>query len=62
VGRPEGGKTEVSDYVLGRFSNDETGILNEILPAARDAAVTFLCKGTKEAMNKYNNKKIVISS
>lgn len=61
VGRPEKEEIKVSDYVLGRFNNDETEILDKIISLAKDAVVTFLCKGTKEAMNKFNNKKIVIS-
>lgn len=60
VGRPDEKRMNVSDYVLGRFNNEETEILDQIIPIVRDAVVTFLCKGTKEAMNKFNNKKIVI--
>jgi PTH1 family peptidyl-tRNA hydrolase len=59
VGRPDG-KMKVTDHVLGKFDTEETNIMNQVIPITRDAVVTFLCKGTKEAMNKFNNKKIVI--
>jgi len=59
VGRPDG-RIKVTDHVLGKFNIEETEILNQMLSISRDAVVTFLCQGTKEAMNKFNNKKIVI--
>jgi len=59
TGRPEAGK-DVADYVLGRFSPDETKVLPEIIRTARDAVVTILCKGTKEGMNRFNSKSIKV--
>jgi len=59
VGRPEVGG-DAADYVLDRFSFEERKILNQIITAAKDAIVTTLCKGTKEGMNRFNNKRIVI--
>jgi len=61
VGRPEVGG-DAADYVLDRFSFEERRILNQIITAAKDAIVTTLCKGTKEGMNRFNNKRIVILS
>ena len=61
VGRPEVGNG-ASDYVLGKFSLKEKKVLDQIITAARDAVVTILCKGTKEGMNRFNNRRIVISS
>ncbi|UCD89300.1 MAG: aminoacyl-tRNA hydrolase [Desulfobacterales bacterium] len=61
VGRPEAG-TSVTDHVLSRFNTDEEGVLNQVITIAQDAVVTILCSGTKEAMNKFNNSRIVISS
>ena len=61
VGRPEVGGNAV-DYVLGKFTIEEKNVLNQIISAARDAVVTILCKGTKEGMNRFNNKRIVILS
>jgi len=37
-------------------------VLDQIISRARDAVVTILCKGTKEGMNRFNNKRILISS
>jgi PTH1 family peptidyl-tRNA hydrolase len=61
VGRPDAEKG-ASDYVLGKFSLEEKKVLSQIITAARDAVVTILCKGTKEGMNRFNNKRIVILS
>ncbi len=61
VGRPEAG-ISAADHVLGRFKSDENKVLDQIITAARDAVVTILCKGAKEGMNRFNDKRIVISS
>ena len=61
VGRPEAG-ISAADHVLGRFKSDETKVLDQIITAARDAVVTILCKGAKEGMDRFNDKRIVISS
>jgi PTH1 family peptidyl-tRNA hydrolase len=53
IGRPEG-KKSVTDQVLGRFSSDEKNILGEIITLARDAAVTIICDGIQEGMNRFN--------
>ncbi len=59
VGRSENG-TSVADYVLGKFDPEESRHLEEIVAQARNAVVTILCKGTKEGMNRFNNKSIMI--
>jgi len=61
VGRPEAG-ISAADYVLGKFTIKEKNLLHRIITEARDAVVTILCKGAKEGMNRFNNKRIVISS
>ncbi len=61
VGRPEAG-ISAADYVLGKFTIKEKNLLHQIITEARDAVVTILCKGAKEGMNRFNNKRIVISS
>ena len=61
VGRPETG-ISASDYVLNGFSAKEIEVLDQIITRGRDAVVTILCKGTKEGMNRFNNKRILISS
>ena len=55
VGRPEGAK-EVTDHVLGRFSKDEKKALDQLILRTRDAAVTVLCDGVNEGMNKFNKQ------
>jgi PTH1 family peptidyl-tRNA hydrolase len=55
IGRPEGNRS-VTDQVLGRFSKDEKIILERIITLAKDAAVTILCYGIQEGMNRFNQK------
>jgi PTH1 family peptidyl-tRNA hydrolase len=55
VGRSEAG-SNVSDYVLGPFLDDELKQLDSILIQARDAIVTILTEGSKAAMNRFNRK------
>jgi peptidyl-tRNA hydrolase, PTH1 family len=57
VGRSESG-ISVSDYVLGRFSDKEKEDLDRIIKTAGDAAVTILCDGITEGMNRFNDKRI----
>jgi PTH1 family peptidyl-tRNA hydrolase len=59
VGR-SGTGISVADYVLGKFSKAEADCLNQIIARARDAVVTVLCKGTKEGMNQFNSKSILM--
>ena len=53
IGRPFGNKS-VTDQVLGRFSKDERVILNKVITLAKDAAVTIMCDGVQEGMNRFN--------
>lgn len=61
VGRPENG-SNVTDHVLGRFESNEKHLLDQIVERARDAVVTILCDGAKEGMNRFNERRIQISS
>ena len=61
VGRPDAEK-DAADYVLGKFTLEERKVLNRIITAAKDAIVTILCKGTKEGMNRFNDRRILILS
>jgi len=61
VGRPDA-ERGASDYVLGKFTLEERNVLSQIITTAKDAIVTILCKGTKEGMNRFNDKRIVILS
>jgi PTH1 family peptidyl-tRNA hydrolase len=61
VGRPEAG-ISAADHVLEKFSLKEKKVLHRIITQARDAVGTILCKGAKEGMNRFNDKRILISS
>ena len=61
VGRPDA-ENGAADYVLDNFAFEEKKVLSRIIASAKDAVVTILCKGTKEGMNRFNNKNISISS
>jgi PTH1 family peptidyl-tRNA hydrolase len=53
IGRPEVGMNAV-DHVLSAFTMEEDRMLNHIMTRARDATVTVLCNGVKDAMNRFN--------
>jgi PTH1 family peptidyl-tRNA hydrolase len=55
VGRPEG-NIGVVDYVLAKFDANQRTMLEPFLSRAIEAAVTVLCEGAKEAMNRFNRK------
>ena len=57
-----GARVDVTDHVLGRFSADEQMILNQIIDRAMNETITILCKGIKESMNIFNNKRNIILS
>jgi len=60
VGRSEAG-ADVTGHVLGRFSSEQTQILDRIIANARDAVVTILSQGTKAGMNLFNGKDLRIA-
>jgi PTH1 family peptidyl-tRNA hydrolase len=53
---------DVSDHVLGIFNPEERKLMDRFIEHAGNAVVTILCQGTKEGMNRFNNRKIDISS
>jgi PTH1 family peptidyl-tRNA hydrolase len=61
IGRPEAGMNAV-DHVLSSFMLEEGKILESMISRAQDAAVTFLCNGAKEAMDRFNRSIITNSS
>lgn len=61
IGRPEAGMNAV-DHVLSSFKLEEKNMLEHIISRARDAAVTVLCNGAKEGMNRFNRSIITNSS
>ncbi len=52
VGKPENG--DLADYVLGRFSKEEVGLVSEAIERAALAVETIVCQDLQLAMNKYN--------
>jgi PTH1 family peptidyl-tRNA hydrolase len=55
IGR-SGNESSVTGHVLGRFRPDEIKQLEQIVARSRDAAVTILCEGTREGMNRFNER------
>ena len=55
IGRSEN-ESNVTGHVLGRFRPDEIQQLEQIVARSRDAAVTILCEGTREGMNRFNER------
>jgi PTH1 family peptidyl-tRNA hydrolase len=60
IGRSEIG-ISVTDHVLGRFTDEESNLLDQIISWARDAVVTILCQGTKAGMTNFNNRNFMIT-
>ena len=61
IGR-SGGGADVTGHVLGKYSAGEAKVLDKVITGVRDAVVTILCKGIKDGMNRFNNKKTVLTS
>ena len=60
VGRSGAGEN-VTDHVLGRFSDHKAEMVARVIAVARDAVVTVLCEGTKFGMNAFNRKDLLIT-
>ena len=60
VGRSEA-EGNVTDHVLGRFSDDKAEMVARVITVARDAAVTVLCEGMRTGMNAFNRKDLLIT-
>jgi len=60
VGRSENGDS-VTGHVLGRFSSNQSQILDRIITGARDAAITILSQGTKAGMNLFNGRNLSLT-
>lgn len=57
IGHPPTGVSG-PDYVLSAFSEAEEQMLPLVLKTACDAVVTILCRGTKEAMNRFHRSAV----
>lgn len=60
VGRSDAGKS-VTDHVLGRFTEQESKILDQIIDRAQEAVVMTLCQGTKAGMTYFNNRNFIVT-
>ncbi|MCQ2741333.1 MAG: aminoacyl-tRNA hydrolase [Alphaproteobacteria bacterium] len=54
TGKPENANYDIKDYVLGKFSKEETEILIKSAVNSVCAVEEIIKNGTKSAMNKYN--------
>lgn len=59
VGRPPAGG-DVSGHVLSRFNAMERTLLGKYIETAADALELLLRVGVQEAMNRYNNREVLI--
>ena len=53
IGRPEPNR-DVSGFVLGKFAEAETELLERVLETAADQLSCWMLQGTQQAMNNYN--------
>ncbi|VEN73462.1 Peptidyl-tRNA hydrolase [Candidatus Desulfarcum epimagneticum] len=61
IGRPPP-RMDVSDYVLGKFSGEESRNLDAIIEGSRDAVAAVITEGAKTAMNRFNGQRFVAQS
>ena len=54
IGAPQHSEYDIKDYVLGRFSKEDTEILIKSVIRAADAVEEIIVRGAKSAMNKFN--------
>ncbi len=53
IGRPQNGR-DLADYVIGRFSKEESKMMISVVKNAGDAIETILTDGIDLAMNRFN--------
>lgn len=56
IGRPGQPECDPTDYVLGGFSADEAGEIQDILGQAAEAVLCIVRNGLERAMNLYNRR------
>jgi peptidyl-tRNA hydrolase, PTH1 family len=54
IGAP---KHDIVDHVIGRFSNSEQKVIDDIINVSADAVTSIVEKGITPAMNQYNSYK-----
>ena len=57
-----GGEKDTVSHVLGKFSPQESKLVNEVLQLAVDAIELALKQGVEKAMSLYNNRNLAISN
>lgn len=66
IGRPQGNITKEGastiSYVLGRFSSAQAPLVAEVLQMALEAVELSLKQGVAQAMNRYNNRNILLDA
>lgn len=63
IGKPKSATTKddsAVSHVLGRFSADETGIVSEVMQLVLGAIELSLKQGVEKAMNRYNNREVLL--
>ena len=55
VGAPQHADYDLADFVLGRFTTDESKILKPVIENVCDSIECMINNGIDRAMNKYNN-------
>jgi len=59
IGRPPAGIDPV-DHVLGRFTQSEAGVLEDVIARAEDAVATILTRGVMDGMNRFNRSDLLL--
>ena len=54
IGRTRDGRRQITNFVLGRFSSEESALLEKILRRAADQAECWVADGIQKAMNQFN--------
>lgn len=54
IGAPQHSEYDIKDYVLGRFSKEDTEVLIKSVIRAAEAVEEIIVCGAKSAMNKFN--------
>ena len=66
IGKPQnavaGDEANTISYVLGQFNAQESAMVTEILSSVVDCVELSLKQGVEQAMNRYNNRSILVKS
>ena len=58
IGRPENGRVDMKDWVLGRFSSIEAEPVDSMLKKATDCLTTWVVHGSDKAMCDFNGESL----